>query len=193
MKTILKKTGIIAAILFTVSTTAQKKTKSFTVTRTIPASAEKVWKVVGEDYGAISNSHPLLASSEYIDGSLKGGEGVERVCYLNETKTKYTKEKQIQYNPKEYSFRAQIFAQDGLPLDAENSFMDYDVDKIDDNTSLLKFHMTFRTQPAFLGALAKGKFKKNIENYAIAIEHHVLTGENVTKENFKEIKKKYNN
>lgn len=53
--------------------------------------------------------------------------------------------------------------------------------------------MTYRTTPAFMGWMAKGKFKKQIEDYLIAVEHHVLTGENVNKENFKQIKKKYNN
>ena len=42
-----------------------------------------------------------------------------------------------------------------------------------------------------MGGLAKGKFKKNIENYAIAIEHYAATGEEVNKDNFKTIKKQY--
>jgi hypothetical protein len=42
-----------------------------------------------------------------------------------------------------------------------------------------------------MGRLAKGKFRKNIEDYVLAIEHNVLTGETVSKDNFKEIKKKY--
>ena len=37
----------------------------------------------------------------------------------------------------------------------------------------------------------KGKFKKLISDYFIAIEHYGKTGEAVTKENFKEIKKQY--
>ena len=40
-----------------------------------------------------------------------------------------------------------------------------------------------------MGGLAKGKMKKTIEDYEIAVEHYVLTGEEVNQENFKEIKK----
>jgi len=35
--------------------------------------------------------------------------------------------------------------------------------------------MTYRTTPTFMGWMAKGKFKKQIEDYLIAVEHHVLT------------------
>lgn len=37
----------------------------------------------------------------------------------------------------------------------------------------------------------KGNFKKLIGDYFIAIEHHIKTGEKVTQENFKAIKKQY--
>ncbi|MEL7342871.1 MAG: hypothetical protein AAGM67_20470, partial [Bacteroidota bacterium] len=37
---------------------AQEKVQTFTVSHVIQAPADKVWAVVGEDYGAIANSHP---------------------------------------------------------------------------------------------------------------------------------------
>lgn len=46
-------------------------------------------------------------------------------------------------------------------------------------------------KPAFMGGMMKGQFKKLINDYFIAIDHHVATGEKVTKANFKEIKKQY--
>ena len=49
--------------------------------------------------------------------------------------------------------------------------------------------MTFRTRPAFMGAMMKGAFRNLINDYAIAIEHHLRTGEAVTKDNFKSVKK----
>jgi len=42
-----------------------------------------------------------------------------------------------------------------------------------------------------MGGLMKGKFKKLIADYFIAIEHHIRTGESVNKSNFKSIKKLY--
>lgn len=192
MKTIKKTALIILGLTLTTSSFAQKdKSKQFVVTRIIKAPADKVWKVVGEDFVDIAKSHPKLASSHYVEGTPTSGEGCTRVCNLDEAGKKYTQEKQVDYNPEEQSFKAEISHVGGLPLDQSKSFMLYNVDPIDENTSKLTLDMTFLTNPAFMGSMAKGKFKKNIEDYALAIEHHVLTGEDVNPDNFKEIKKLY--
>lgn len=170
---------------------AQKKTQSFTVERIINAPAKDVWKVVGENYGDVADSHPGLLSSEYVGDQQHGGEGCERICYINEEKTKYTQETQINYDPANYTFTVQISHVENIPLDAENSTAVYRVIPIDENTCKIVIEMNLRTDPAFMGALAKGKFRKNIENYALAIQHNVQTGEKVNKENFKEIKERY--
>ena len=170
---------------------AQKKVQSFTVSRIIEAPAQKVWTVVGEDYGAIANSHPGIIASEYTNGSLKGGEGVERICYLNEKKTKATHEKQVEYNPESYSFKAQVYQAEGLPMDPDYTFAAYKVKPINANSSELIMEMNYRTKPAFMGALAKGRFKRTLADYLLAVDHHVRTGEKVNKDNFKEIKKQY--
>jgi hypothetical protein len=169
----------------------KKKTQHFTVTHVINAPADEVWKVVGEDYGAIANSHPKIVSSEYINGSLKAGEGAERICNFNEKGTRFLKEKQVEYNPEEYSFKNQLYQADKFPLNSDYTYAIYKVEPIDENTSRFIFDMTFRTKPAFMGWMAKGKFKKLIADYAIAIEHHVNTGEKVTKDNFRTIKRNY--
>jgi len=182
---------IAGLILFSFGTFAQKKTHEFTVTRDINLSVDKIWKVVGEDYGAIANSHPKLVASEYNEGTLHAGEGAERVCYYNEKKTKYIKEKQVNYDPENYSFEVQIFHSAGLPLDEDLSKAQYKLVALTDSTCRLEFTMTYRTKPAFMGALVKGKFKKTIADYAIAVEHHAKTGTIINKENFKEIKKQY--
>ncbi|MEL7535221.1 MAG: SRPBCC family protein, partial [Bacteroidota bacterium] len=88
---------------------AQEKVQKFTVSHVIKAPAAKVWAVVGEDYGAIANSHPKIVSSDYINGSLQAGEGAERVCNFNESGTKYLKEKQVNYDPANYTFTNQVY------------------------------------------------------------------------------------
>ena len=168
-----------------------KKVQTFTVSHVINAPAEKVWSVVGEDYGGIAYSHPKIVSSDYINGSLKAGEGAERVCNFNEKGTRFLKEKQVNYDPENYTFRNQVFQAGKFPVDPENTFAVYKVEAIDANTSKFSFDMTYRTKPAFMGGMMKGNFKKLIRDYAIAIEHHVKTGEKVTKDNFKEVKKQY--
>ncbi len=192
MKTIVKMAFTMSLFgILGSSSIAQKKSKSFTVTHIIDAPVEKVWAVVGEDYGAIANSHPKIVTSDYINGSLKSGEGAERVCNFNEKGTQYLKEKQVNYDPANYTFKNQVFQAGKFPVDPEYTFAIYKVEKIDENTSKFTFDMNYRTKPAFMGSLMKGNFKKLIGEYAIAIEHHVKTGENVTKDNFKKIKKQY--
>ena len=191
MKAMLKMAMTLTFVSLSIFLFGQKKAQTFTVSRIIEAPIEKVWAVVGEDYGAIANSHPGIISSEYTNGSLKGGEGVERVCYLNDKKTKATHEKQINYDPENYSFKAKVYQADGIPMDPDYTFAAYRVEKIDANTSKLIIGMNYGTKPAFMGAMAKGRFKKTIEGYVLAVDHHVRTGEVVNKENFKEIKKLY--
>lgn len=168
--------------------------QSFSISRVIDSNIESVWNVVGEDFGAIANSHPKIVSSTYNQGSITyGGEGAERICNLNESGTKYIKEKQLHFDAENHSFTVQVFHTEGIPLNPDYTKATYSVKPISSTSSEVVFEMTYRTTPAFMGWMAKGKFKKQIEDYLIAVEHHVLTGENVNKENFKQIKKKYNN
>lgn len=170
---------------------AQKKTQTFTVSHIINAPADKVWAVVGEDYGAIARSHPKIIESNYVNGSLQAGEGAERVCYFNEKGTRFLKEKQVNYDPENYTFRNQVFQAGKFPVDPEYTYAIYKVEAIDEHTSRFTFNMHYRTKPAFMGGMMKGSFKKLIEDYALSIEHYVNTGEPVNKENFKTIKKQY--
>lgn len=169
----------------------QKKVQTFTVSHVIQAPADKVWAVVGEDYGAIAHSHPKIVSSNYEQGTMKAGEGAERVCNFNAKGTKYLKEKQVDYDPANYTFKNQVFQAGKFPVSPEHTFAIYKVEPIDANSSRFTFDMTYRTKPAFMGGMMKGNFKKLIRDYAIAIEHHVKTGEAVTKDNFKAVKKSY--
>ena len=191
MKSIIKAVFSLLLMATFITAFAQKKTQNFTVTYEMNAPAEKVWAVVGEDFGAIANSHPQIVSSEYINGTLKSGEGAERVCNFNDKGTKYLQEKQVNYDPENYRFEVQVSQASKLPMDPNYSLAVYKVEPIDENSSRFIFEMTYRTKPAFMGAMAKGKFRKLIEDYALAIEHHVNTGEIVNQDNFKEIKKQH--
>ncbi|MFT7588632.1 MAG: hypothetical protein ACI959_000844, partial [Limisphaerales bacterium] len=168
-----------------------KKVQSFAVSHVIHAPADKVWAIVGEDYGAIAKSHPEIIKSEYLNGSLKGGEGAERICYFNDKGSKFVKEKQINFDPENYTFKNTIYQTGKFPLDPAYRFALYTVEVIDAETSRFTFKMQYCTKPSMMGSMAKGKFQKLISNYAIAIEHHVVTGEDVNKENFKAIKKEH--
>ncbi|MEQ9402432.1 MAG: SRPBCC family protein [Cyclobacteriaceae bacterium] len=175
------------------ATSAQKKVQTFQVSKVLPFTAEQVWAVVGEDYGRIAYSHPKIIESDYINGTLKAGEGAERVCYFNEKQTQFLKEKMIDYSPERMSFTNTVFQAGKFPVDPEYTRAVYLVRDLGNGTSEFSFDMKFRTKPAFMGAMAKGKFKRLINDYFIAVQHHIKTGENVTKENFKTIKKLYVN
>lgn len=191
LSTIMAVLMIAASFSVSAKKDKEKKVQEFTVKRTINVSADRVWAVVGEDFGAVANSHPQIVSSDYINGTLKSGEGAERVCNFNDKGTKYVKERQVNYDPENYTFQAQIFHAGKLPLDPEHSYGVYKVIPIDDQSCELVMDLGIRTKPAFMGAMAKGKFKKTIADYLLAVEHHVVTGEIVNQDNFKEIKKQY--
>ncbi|MEO1029938.1 MAG: SRPBCC family protein [Bacteroidota bacterium] len=190
-----QKLSMIMALFFVLiaadDIVAQKKVQEFTVTKVIPHNAEKVWHVVGVDYGAVANSHPKIISSDYVEGTLKAGEGAERVCYFNDKKTRLLKERMISYDPDNMTFINQVFHADKFPVDPAYTRGIYKIEPIDENSCRFIFKMEYRTKPAFMGAFAKGKFKRLIRDYAISIEHHVATGEKVTKDNFRKVKKLY--
>ncbi|OHX67874.1 SRPBCC family protein [Flammeovirga pacifica] len=169
-----------------------KKTQHVEVSRIIKAPASAVWKVVGEEFGDIHKSHPFVVDSKYTkDDVSEGCEGAERVCSLTLDGKKYVKEKQVNYDPENMNFKVQIIHIQGLPLVPEYSYGVYQVDKVDAETSKLVFTFDYRTKPAFMGSLAKGKFKKQLSDYMLAVDHYVTTGEEVNGENFKDIKQKY--
>lgn len=169
----------------------EKKVKSFQVEKVLDLPADEVWAVVGEDYGSVANSHPRIISSDYINGSLQACEGAERVCNFNDKGTQYLKEKMVNYNPEHMTFVNQVYQAGKFPVDPELTRATYKVEDLGDQRSRISFDMQYRTKPAFMGGMMKGNFKKLINDYFISLEHHIRTGESVTKANFKEIKKQY--
>lgn len=191
MKSIAKITALLFGLLFSLQAFEQKGSQSFVVERIIPVPAAEVWRIVGDNFADIAKSHPQLSGSHYVANSPLSGEGCERICSLSADGEKYTHEKMIDYNPQDYSFKAEIIEAGGLPLETGASFMRYKVEPIDRQSCRLVLEMVYRTNPAFLGPLSKRKFRRNIEDYALAIQHHALTGEDVNPENFEAIKAQY--
>ncbi|MEM6526539.1 MAG: SRPBCC family protein [Bacteroidota bacterium] len=169
----------------------QKKVQQFSLSKVMELPAEQVWAIVGEDYGKIAHSHPKIIASNYVDGTLVAGEGAQRICYFNEEQTQYLKEKMVNYAPDRMSFTNKVYQAGKFPVDPNYTQAVYQVKDLGNGKSEFSFHMKYRTKPAFMGLMAKGKFKKLVYDYFIAVEHYVRTGEEVTNENFKEIKKLY--
>ncbi len=183
--------GILVTLSGNVEAQKQKKVQTFQVSKVIDLPADQLWAVVGDDYGRIAYSHPKIVASDYINGTLKAGEGAERICYFNAKQTQFLKEKMVNYSPETMSFTNTVYQAGKFPVDPAYTQAVYKVKDLGNETSELSFDMQYRTKPAIMGAMAKGKFKKLIQDYFIAVEHHVKTGEEVTKDNFKQIKKRY--
>lgn len=192
MKMIAKLSLVFMSILaLSFSASAQKKVKSFEVSKVIELPADQIWSVMGQDYGAVANSHPKIISSEYLNGSLSGEEGAERVCYFNESGSRYLKEKIISFDNENRTLINKVYQAGKFPVDPDYTQAVYKVKDLGNGSSLVSFDMQFRTKPAFLGGMMKSSFKNLIKDYFIAIEHHIRTGEIVNKDNFKSIKKAY--
>ena len=175
----------------TIAQSMQKKYKTFTVTRILPFSSEKVWAAVADDYGNIANSHPKIVASGYVQGSLKGEKNAQRVCYFNDKQTRSLKEEIVEWNPKEGYFVNRVLEAQKFPINTDNTRATYSVQSLGGNKTKFSMKMEFRTKPAFMGAMAKGQFKKLLNDYMLAVEHHIATGESVTAANFKDVKRQY--
>lgn len=187
---------LIAMLLFAFAPASyaqqmNKKYKTFVVSRELPFSADKVWKAVADDYGNIANSHPTIVASNYEKGSLQGEMGAKRVCYFNDKGTQVLHEEIVAWNPEQGYFVNRILTAQKFPVDPENTRATYTIKALGANRSEISMKMEFRTKPAFMAAMAKGQFKRLLNDYFIAVEHNISTGESVTVVNFKDIKKQY--
>lgn len=187
---------IVMASLVSVSIVSaqsmSKKYRTIEVSRELPFSAEKVWAAVADDYGNIANAHPLIVASEYADGSLKGEKGAQRLCYFNDKQTRVLHEEIIDWNPEKMTFVNRVIEAKKFPINEDNTKGTYIVESLGANKSRIKMIMEFRTKPALMGFMAQGRFKNLLKDYFIAIEHNLKTGESVTADNFKEIKRENN-
>lgn len=179
--------GSLSSFVFT-----RQRTNKITVKQYIPARVDKVWEIVGEDFGGIAKTNPHIVSSELINGTVKSGEGAERVCHFDFEGNQYIHEKQVDFDPENYSFKVKVFHVHGTPLQEEESFAEYKLIPKDANTCELIFSFQYVTNPFFLGDFLKPFMEDNLEDYLVGIQHYVLTGENVNHQNIDHLKEQYN-
>ena len=173
--------------------TMDKKYRTVKMELKINAPADRVWEAMVLDYGAISNFAPPIYTSNYVNGSLKGEVGAERVCNFNEKGTRQVHEQIAEIDTKNKVMRNRVLGGKKLPLDFDNSQAFYRVVDNGDGTSTASYEFQFRTKPAFLGIMAKGGFKKQLGATLVGLKHYLETGEKVNGSigNYKEIKKKH--
>ncbi|MEW7292425.1 SRPBCC family protein [Aquimarina sp. 2304DJ70-9] len=197
MKTTIKMlvAGIVLAIFSTsgFSQSMSKKYRTLKVETKINAPAEKVWEAMVLDYGEIANFSPYIYASNYISGSIKGEKGAQRKCSFNEKGSRWTHERIVDIDNSAMVMRNIVIDAEKFPLDMDNSQAFYRVKDNGDGTSTASYEFQFRTKPAFMGAIAKGSFRKTLAGTLVGLKHYVETGEKVNAENgkYKEVKKKY--
>lgn len=175
---------------------AQSMTKSYKtikVEREINAPADKVWQAMVLDYGEISNFAPSIYASNYEKGSLKGEVGAQRKCSFNEKGSRWTQEQIKELDAENKRMKNIILDAAKFPLDKDNSYAIYQVKDHGDGTSTASYEFNYRTKPAFMGGMVKGKFRKLLTETLMGLDHYVTTGEivNANTGNWKTIKKKY--
>lgn len=180
---------LTAAASEPVPPTLDKKTKDLVVSADLPFPAAVVWGAVAEDYGRIAESHPLIVRSDYRHGSLRGELGAERSCWFNDKGTRVLHEQIIGWDDEGMRMQNRVLEAAGFPLDPDNTVATYMVDDLGDGTSRLTFDMRFRAKPGFMTGMMAGQFEDLIQDYFVALEHHLATGEVVNRDNFKAIAK----
>ena len=172
---------------------SQKGLKSFTVYHEFDIPVQKLWKTVAVDYGNISNSHPAVYSSSYVNGSTIGELGAERKLLFNKKGTKALHERIVSWLPEQLTMDVQLLTANGFPINEEVTIAHLSFKALGPNKSAFQFDFSYATRPKFLAGLARGKFKALLEDYMIALEHYCLTGDEVNAQtgNFKAIKRAY--
>ncbi len=187
--------GILLAVCsnFGFAQSMSKKYRTIKVETKINVPAEKVWQAMVLDYGEIANFSPYIHASNYEKGSLKGEKGAERKCSFNEKGSRWTHERIAEIDNQNMIMRNIVIDAEKFPLDMDNSQAFYRVKDNGDGTATASYEFQFRTKPAFMGAIAKGSFKKTLAGTLVGLKHYVETGEKVNAINgrYKEIKNKY--
>ena len=162
-----------------------KKFRKVTVEMDINSSKEKVWDVLFNRFGEVNLFNPLIEGSHHTSG--KAGEvGCERQCDLDSKNSIHEKITAARGND---SFDIEII-KGGLPM-MDKMKATIDLESLHENSTRVFFTMNYNTSPAFMGALMKGMMKKMFAKVLIGLKYYLETGNEVTKENIKNIYNEY--
>ena len=168
----------------------RSKVVSFVVIQEIEAPLPAVWKTIGNDFGEVYKSNPISTYSEYLDGFDGPELGAKRIMYMSENRKKYFIDRLAKWK-KEKHLTIEVAEKKGFPIVPAYTWVDMDLEDLGEDHSKLKIRFTYLTKPGFLKGMAKRSLKKNFQEYAWAIDHHTKTGEEITRANWKTIRKNY--
>ncbi|MDW3195505.1 MAG: SRPBCC family protein [Cytophagales bacterium] len=168
----------------------RKKMVSFEVIQEIQAPVSRVWRVVAEDFGNVHLSNPIATHSAYLDGYDRPVVGAKRIMYMSENRKKYFVDRLAKLDPEKH-LTIEIAEKKGFPIRPAYTWVNMDLEALASGATELTIRFNYLTKPGFLKGLAKSGLKKNFKEYAWAIDHHVMTGEAISSDNWKDIRKKY--
>ncbi|PCJ96905.1 MAG: hypothetical protein COA50_06320 [Flavobacteriaceae bacterium] len=154
----------------------------------ITKSHEKVWKTLYEDFGNVALFNPNIDNSNFIEGHTIGAEGAQRQCNVNENK--YVKESIINVEEGK-GFALVIDEAHGIPFN--RVYVEYQITALEMGKTKVVQHIYYRTKPALMGQIMKGKLGNSFESIIVGLKYHMETGDTVTKKKYKKIKKVFRN
>lgn len=151
----------------------------------IHSSKEDIWDVLFNKFGEVNDFNPLIEGSHFLNGE-EGFVGCERECAID---SKTLVQERITRAEAGLNFDIEIF-KGGLPM-MDKMKARFDLVELEKSKTEVVLTMSYSTKPAFMGGLMKGKMGKFFMKMLIGLKYHLETGELVTKENIKEIEKRY--
>ncbi|MEL6251401.1 MAG: SRPBCC family protein [Bacteroidota bacterium] len=168
----------------------RRKVVSFEIIEEIDAPLAVVWKTLAGDFGEVYKSNPVSDYSVYAQGFDQPQLGAQRIMYMSKDRKKYFVDRLAKWEEEKH-LTIEIVDKKGFPIRPNYTWLNMDLEKLGEGKTQLKIRFNYLTKPAFLKGLAKNGLKKNFREYAWAIDYHCRTGEIITRENWKEIRKNY--
>jgi hypothetical protein len=112
------------------------------------------------------------------------GPGAERSCSFDEEGKAWTYERIAEWDPESMRFVNTVTSSENYPLDTDNTRGIYEVEALPGGGSLLRVTFEYRTKPAFLGGVVGGQFETLLEQYMMAVDYHLETGEAINRDTF---------
>ena len=153
---------------------------------TVNSNEEKVWDVLFNQFGSVSNFNPIIQKS--FDLNEKAGEvGCERQCNFDVEGKKFVKERIT--DRWDNGFHIDIF-QGGLPGMKELN-ADVYIDSVSEDKTKVTFKVNFQPKVGFMGAIMQPMIRKQFFPILIGMKYHIETGGYVDDKNIKKIQEKY--
>jgi len=163
-----------------------KKFRNVELDIIVNASKEELWDLTFNRFGEVNVFNPVIEGSHYVSAS-KGEVGCERQCDLD-SKGAHVIERIVDATGHD-TFELEIIG-GNMPM-MEQAFARFYFDEIGPNKTKVRMEMRFRAKPAFIGILMAPMIRNMLSDMLKGLKYHLETGELVTKQNIKAIKREF--